>query len=124
VKGVIRVQIIEENVILKSSLTNSGPVNSPVYNLKASRAEVISQEGNSMLGSKFKPGRLSNFVQKAGTRRTCKIYRGTGIYSQLVKLFSVDMRFNCMYYYNTCIYMTVIILDSLFKVQDLRQLEK
>ena len=42
-----------------------------------------------------------------------------------------------MYYYNTCIYMTVIILDSLFKVlrtcqmvftgnqmvQDLRQLE-
>jgi hypothetical protein len=43
-----------------------------------------------------------------------------------------------MYYYNTCIYMTVIILDSLFKVlrtcqmvfagnqmvQDLRQLEK
>jgi hypothetical protein len=43
VKGVIRVQIIEENVILKSSLTNSGPVNSPVYNLKASRAEVISQ---------------------------------------------------------------------------------
>ena len=43
VKGVIRVQIIEENVILKSSLTNSGPVNSPAYNLKASRAEVISQ---------------------------------------------------------------------------------
>ena len=43
VKGVIRVQIIEENVILKTSLTNYGPVNSPVYNLKASRAEVISQ---------------------------------------------------------------------------------
>ena len=90
-----------------------------------------------MLGSKFKSGRLSNFVQKAGIRRACKIYIRTGIYSQLVKLFSVNMRFNCMYYYNTCIYMTVIILDSLFKVlrtcqmvfagnqmvQDLRQLE-
>ena len=94
VKGVIRVQIIEEKQSHKFC------VNYPVYNLKASRAEVISQrkeiqcwEANlnqvdyQISSKRQELEELAKYTEEQAS--TC---------SQLVKLFSVNMRFNCMYY--------------------------